>query len=255
VNIETLWLLLAGVGAGLTGSVAGLASLVSYPALLDVGLPPLAANVTNTVALFGVTGGTIAGSQRELRGQGARLRLLVAISVVGGGAGAALLLVTPAAAFEAIVPWLIATGAILLLLRDRLRIWATAMSRQASRQRHGVRRALGWGSVVLLLGVYGGYFGAGVGIIALAALALERVEPLAVTNAVKNVATGTANATAAIAYVFLAPVDWSAALAVGAGALLGGYLGPMVVRVAPERPLRWLVAAAGLMLAVHLGTS
>jgi len=254
VSTETLWLLLAGVGAGLTGSVAGLASLVSYPALLAVGLPPLAANVTNTVALFGVTSGTIAGSQRELRGQGARLRLLVAISALGGGGGAALLLVTPAEAFEAVVPWLIAAGAVVLLLRDRLRIWATTRSRQASRPRRDVGRALGWTIVILLLGVYGGYFGAGVGIIALAALALERVEPLAVTNAVKNVATGTANATAAIAYIFLAPVDWSAALAVGIGALLGGYVGPMVVRVAPEKLLRWLVATAGLALAVHLGT-
>lgn len=258
MSAETAWLMLAGLGAGLTGSVAGLASLVSYPALLAAGLPPVAANVTNTVALFGVTGGTIAGSQRELRGQNARLRGLVAVSVLGGAAGAALLLATPSEAFEAVVPWLIGGGSVLLLLRDRLRTWAAGRSRAAAAAGHEVgsdlRRRLAWGGVVLVLGVYGGYFGAGVGIIALAVLALERVEPLAVTNAVKNVSTGAANATAAVAYIAFAPVDWSAALAVGFGALVGGFVGPAIVRIAPEKPLRWLVAVAGLFLALHLAT-
>lgn len=252
---DTLWLLVAGVGAGLCGSVAGLASLVSYPSLLAFGLPPLAANVTNTVALFGVTGGTIAGSQPELRGQGRRVLRLAAISLVGGSLGAALLLLTPEEAFEAVVPWLIGFGATLLLFRDRIRAWAAARARPERERGDGRRRAIGWGLVVLLLGVYGGYFGAGVGIIALAALALERVEPLAVTNAVKNVATGAANGAAAIAYLLFAPVDWAAAVALGVGALVGGAIGPSVVRVAPERPLRWAVAVAGLGLAVHLATS
>jgi uncharacterized membrane protein YfcA len=255
VSAETAWLVLAGIGAGLTGSVAGLASLVSYPALLAAGLPPVVANVTNTVALFGVTGGTIAGSQRELRGQRGRIRWLVPVSVLGGAAGAALLLSTPAEAFEAVVPWLVGVGAVLLLLRDRLRTWAAARSRNGHRDAGGTGRALGWGAVVFALGVYGGYFGAGVGIIALAALALERTEPLAVTNAVKNVSTGVANGAAAIAYIAFAPVAWSAALALGCGAVLGGFLGPAIVRVAPESPLRWLVGGAGLLLAVHLGTS
>lgn len=254
MSIESFWLVLAGVGAGLTGSVAGLASLVSYPALLLAGLPPVTANVTNTVALFGVTGGTIAGSQRELRGQGTRLRPLVIGSVAGGGTGAALLLLTPAEAFEAVVPWLIALGSTLLLLRDRLRNWAAARSTEGVRRGSSTRRAAGWGLVVFVLGIYGGYFGAGVGIIALALLALERVEPLAITNAVKNVSTGVANGTAAVAYIALAPVDWSAAVALGLGSVLGGFLGPAIVRVAPERPLRWLVAVAGFVLAARLAT-
>jgi uncharacterized protein len=253
VTTEALWLVLAGVGAGLTGSVAGLASLVSYPALLAAGLPPVVANMTNTVALFGITGGTIAGSQPELRGQGDRVRLLVPASVLGGAAGAALLLLTPAEAFEAIVPWLIAAGSTLLLMRDRLRAWATARTGRGHRPK-GTRPALGWAFVVFALGIYGGYFGAGVGIIALAVLALERVEPWAVTNAVKNMSTGTANATAAIAYLAFAPVEWRAALALGCGALVGGFLGPAIVRIAPEKPLRWLVGAAGLLLAAYLAT-
>jgi uncharacterized membrane protein YfcA len=263
VNASELWLLLAGMGAGLVGSVAGLASLVSYPALLAVGLSPLAANVTNTVALFGVTGGTLAGSRPELRGQGRRVARLAALAAVGGVSGAALLLLTPPDAFEAVVPWLVGLGAVLLLCRDRVRAF---VSGRAARRRVGStaagERAPGdaaigwqWGLVVVVLGVYGGYFGAGVGVIALAVLALERVEPLPITNAVKNVATGAANGVAAIAYAFLAPVDWSAALLLGLGAVLGGLLGPAVVRVAPERPLRWAVGLAGLTLAVHLATS
>lgn len=255
---DAVWLVLAGVGAGLTGSVAGLASLVSYPALLAAGLPPVTANVTNTVALFGVTGGAIAGSRRELRGQGGRILRLGLASCLGGAAGAVLLMRTPAEAFEAAVPWLVAAGSVLLLLRDRIRAWAAARaSARGTRPRStraGRGRALGWALVVLALGVYGGYFGAGVGIIALAALALERTEALAITNAVKNVSTGVANGTAAVAYAFFAPVEWSAALALGVGATLGGYLGPTIVRVAPERPLRWLVGTAGLVLAAALAT-
>ncbi|MER7559262.1 sulfite exporter TauE/SafE family protein [Nocardioides sp. NPDC126508] len=266
MSAELVWLLLAGIGAGLTGSVAGLASLVSYPSLLAAGLPPVVANVTNTVAMFGVTGGTVAGSRRELRGQGRRIAWLALASFLGGGVGAALLLTTPAEAFEAVVPWLVGAGAILLLLRDRIRTWAAALGARRSRrsrqprpsadeERRTLARGLGWGAIVFVLGIYGGYFGAGVGIIALAVLVLERTEALAITNAVKNVATGVANGTAAIAYVFFAPVDWPAALALGAGAVLGGFLGPAIVRVAPERPLRWLVGLAGLGLALHLATA
>ncbi|WP_425577312.1 sulfite exporter TauE/SafE family protein [Nocardioides endophyticus] len=227
---------------------------MSYPALLAVGLPPVTANVTNTVALFGVTGGTIAGSQRELRGQGRRLLRLVVVSVLGGAVGAALLLLTPAEAFETMVPWLLGLGSLLLLARDRVRSWVSARPSNGL-SFDGVRRTATWATVVFALGVYGGYFGAGVGIIALAALALERSEPLPVTNAVKNVATGAANGAAAITYILFAPVQWSAAIALGCGAVVGGLVGPSIVRVAPETALRWLVGSAGLLLAVRLATN
>ena len=150
-----------------------------------------------------------------------------------------------------VVPWLVALGSTLLLLRDRIRSWAASRSAVPTRPNER-RRRIFWATAVLLVSVYGGYFGAGVGIIALAVLALERSEPLAVTNAVKNVATGTANGAAAIAYLVFAPVDWQAALALGSGAIVGGAVGPAIVRVAPETPLRWLVGAAGLALAARL---
>jgi uncharacterized membrane protein YfcA len=242
---EAVVLVLAGVGAGLTGSVAGLASLVSYPALLASGLSPLAANVTNTVALFGNSVGTTVGSRRELVGQWPRLRTLMLLCAVGGALGAALLLVTDEEVFETVVPWLVALGSVLLLARDRLRTWsATRRTTPAPAWRGHL--------VVVAVGVYGGYFGAASGIIMLAVLALRTTEPLAVTNAVKNVATSTANLVAALAYAVLAPVDWSSVLALASGALVGGWIGPQLVRVLPEAPLRWAIGLAGLGLAGYL---
>ncbi|MER6014388.1 sulfite exporter TauE/SafE family protein [Streptomyces bluensis] len=241
-------LVLAGVAAGLAGSVAGLASLFSYPALLAVGLPPVAANVTNTVALFSNTVGTAAGSRAELRGQGERLLRLGVIAALGGAVGAALLLGTPSAAFEAVVPWLIALGSVLILVRDPLRRMVASRAPEPG----SARPTFPLTCAVLLVGLYGGYFGAAAGVLMLAVLSLSAAEPLAVTNAVKNIATGAANLTAAVAYAVVAPVDWIAAVVLGLGALLGSWAGPMVVRRLPETPLRIAIALAGLGLAVTL---
>jgi uncharacterized protein len=249
---DMLLLVAAGVGAGLTGSIAGLASLVSYPALLAVGLPPIAANVTNTTAMMATTAGAAAGSRLELRGQGRRLLVLSGQMAAGGLMGAVLLLTTPAQAFEAVVPWLVALGSVLLLARDRLRTWAIRTRPTVAARRAG---ASWWPLALLLVGAYGGYFGAGAGIILLATLAVRDSEPLAVTNAVKNIGTGVANAVATLVYLFVAPVDVAAAAALGAGALIGAWIGPRVVRVLPERPLRYAIALAGLGLALWLQLS
>lgn len=244
----TALLLLAGVASGLAGSVAGLASLFSYPALLAVGLPPVAANVTNTVALFSTTVGAAAGSRAELRGQRRRTGRLVALAAVGGTLGAALLLSTPDGVFELVVPWLIALGSVLLLARDRLRALA---DRRAAATGAGPSGAL-LAVAVVLVGLYAGYFGAAAGVLMLAVLSVSATEPLAVTNAVKNLATGGANLVAAIGYAFLAPVDWTAAAVLACGALAGSWTGPALVRRLPERPLRVAIALAGLGLAAHL---
>ncbi|NIJ13591.1 hypothetical protein FHU38_003935 [Saccharomonospora amisosensis] len=244
-------LALAGLAAGLAGSMAGLASLFSYPALLAAGLPPIAANVTNTVAMLSTAVGSAAGSRAELRGQRRRLGRLLGMAVLGGSAGAVLLLTTPTSAFELIVPWLIALGSGLLLFRDRIRDAADRARTEGGEGGSAVPSAV----AVVLVAVYGGYFGAGAGVLMLAVLSAAVTEPLPVTNAVKNLATGAANATAALAYAFLAPVDWLAAAVLGMGALLGSWLGPAAVRRLPERPLRISIALAGFGLAAHLWLS
>ncbi|MET7475606.1 sulfite exporter TauE/SafE family protein [Streptomyces sp. NPDC005648] len=251
---SALLLAVAGVASGLAGSIAGLASLFSYPALLAAGLPPVAANVTNTVALFSNTLGTAAGSREELRGQRRRLGRLSLLSALGGSAGAALLLGTPSSAFERVVPWLIALGSVLILVREPLRrVTEGRMADDASADGRGDwRTALPLTCAVVLVGLYGGYFGAASGVLMLAVLSLSADEPLRVTNAVKNIVTGAANLVAAIAYVFLAPVDWWAAVALGLGCLAGSRMGPAVVRRLPEKPLRIAIALAGLGLAVSL---
>ncbi|WP_404194632.1 sulfite exporter TauE/SafE family protein [Streptomyces tauricus] len=243
---RVLLLLAAGVASGLAGSVAGLASLFSYPALLAAGLPPVAANVTNTVALFSNTVGSAVGARAELRGQRARLVRLAVTAALGGAIGAALLLGTPSSTFELVVPWLVALGSVLILVREPLRrLTARFSAGPASSSVPGLPLAC----AVLLVGLYGGYFGAAAGVLMLAVLSLSASEPLPVTNAVKNIATGAANITAAIAYAFLAPVDWSAALTLGVGCFAGAWMGPAVVRRLPEAPLRIAIALAGFGLA------
>jgi uncharacterized membrane protein YfcA len=239
---DAVVLVLGGVGAGLTGSMAGLASLASYPALLAVGIPPIAANVTNTVALLANTVGTAAGTQRELAGQKRRLITLSSVAAVGGLAGAVLLLATPSSTFEWIVPVLIALGAALLLLRDPLRRWAGA---------HTMSPALLAGAV-FLIGIYGGYFGAAAGVLVLAVLSVAATEPLPVTNAVKSVVLGASNLAAAVIYAVAAPVHWAAAGLMAVGCLAGSWIGPSLVRRLPERPLRIAIAVAALGLAAYL---
>jgi uncharacterized membrane protein YfcA len=240
---EVGWLFAAGVLAGIVSVVASLASLVSYPALLAVGLPPLTANVTNTTALVFVGFGAAAGSRPELAGQRARLVRLGLLNAFGGGVGAVLLLLTPAAAFEAVVPWLIAGASLVLLAGPR---WRPA----AAGSLEGNPWLLG---AVFAVAVYTGYFGAAGGVLVLAVLTALLDEPLARTIAVKNVISAVANAVAAVTFALFGPVDWSAVLPLAAGFLLGGWIGPGLVRRLPGDPLRVFIALCGLGVAVKIG--
>ncbi len=242
---EAVVLVLAGIGSGLCGSIAGLASLVSYPALLAFGLAPVTANVTNTVALVFSSVGSVSASRPELHDQGPRLRQLGAAGIVGGALGAALLLVTPADSFQLVVPWLIAAASIAMLFRGRLVEVSIADARR--RTGPGVVAAVG------VVGVYGGYFGAGAGVMLLAVLLFATGDTMPRSNAVKNVVLGLANGIAALAFVFFGPVDWLVVVPLGLGLLIGGRLGPVVVRRSPAGPLRLVIAALGLGLAVKLG--
>lgn len=240
------WALLfaAGIGGGLIGSIAGLASVATYPALLVVGLPPVAANVTNTIALVLNGVGSVSGSVPELRGQRARLLRLLPAGVVGGAAGAALLLSIPAEGFEKLVPILLAGSAVAIALPQRLR------SEGASRS---TAQCIGEAVAVLAICVYGGFFGAAAGVLLLALFLRADSESLADGNATKNVVLGIANAVAAVVFIVLVPIHWLAVAPLGIGCLIGSRLGPVIVRHAPATPLRMAIAVAGLALAVKLG--
>lgn len=234
---------LAGLGGGLAGSVAGLASLVSYPALLAAGLPAVSANVSNTVALVFGSVGSVSGSVVELRGQRVHARRFGAIALAGGSCGGALLLLTPSSAFVRVVPWLIG-GASLAILAQR--------SPDRPLRIEGRRATWGLSAGVFAITVYGGYFGAAAGVLLLALLLSVSGETLARSNAMKNLVLGLANAVASVAFIAFGPVRWSAVVPLAFGFLVGGRLGPLVVRRAPAGPLRVLIACAGLALAVHL---
>lgn len=235
------WLVPAGFGGGLAGSVAGLASLVSYPALLAVGIPAISANVSNTVALVASSVGSVTGSVPELRGQRARARRLAAVAITGGATGSALLLLTPRSTFVRLVPFLIAVGAIAVLLPIR--------------KPHPVDTPPTWSllATVFFIAIYGGYFGAGAGVIMLAILMMTTGEPLARSNAMKNLLLGLANGVAACAFALFGPVRWLAVIPLSAGFFLGGRLGPVIVRRVPATPVRVFISLAGIGLAVHLG--
>jgi uncharacterized protein len=243
-GLELLLLVGAGLCGGLAGSITGLASLFSYPALLAVGLGPIAANVTNTVALLGVGAGAALGSRTELEGQAGRFRELAVAALLGGGIGAGLLLLTPSDTFERIAPWLIGAASLTILLRPRVR-------EPGERERDGAGPVLVGG--VFLIGIYGGYFGAAAGVMLLALLLVLSDEPLARSNALKNVVLGMANLVAAVGFSLLGPVHWGAVVPLALGLFSGGRLGPIVVRHSNPVALRTVIGIVGVALAIKLG--
>jgi uncharacterized membrane protein YfcA len=232
-----------GVAGGLVSTVASIASVVSYPALLAFGLPPLTANMTNTFALMFTGAGAAVGSRPELTGQGGPIARLAPVAALGGGAGAALLLVTPASAFQRVAPVLIGAAS-LVLLAPPVRARAPA---ETSRGRRWLLLCAFFAATA-----YVGYFGAAGGILLLAVLTAMLAEPLARGNALKNVASGFANGVAAIAFAALGRVDWAVVPPLAAGFLAGGWAGPALVRRLPGRAMRVLVGCCGLAVAVRL---
>jgi uncharacterized membrane protein YfcA len=213
---------------------------VSYPALLAAGLAPVAANVTNTVALTGVALGGLHGSRPELTGQRARVRRLVLPAVAGGLTGGVLLLLTPSDAFERIVPWFIGLGSIAVLVRPGAESLAAA--------HHGRHdRVLWWG--VLLVWVYAA------GVLLLSLILWFTGETVARGSAVRLTLLSLANGVAALTFALAGPVHWPAALVRGAGVVAGSRLGPVVLRHSPDAVLRVAIALTGVAVAVHLGVA
>jgi uncharacterized membrane protein YfcA len=219
--------------------------LITFPTLLAFGIPPVTANVSNTIGLVpGSVSGAI-GYRRELVGQRPRLLRLGLGSVLGGITGALLLLVLPEDAFQAVVPVLIALGCVLVVLQPRIsrRVAARAESRGVERPEHGA--AWVW-VLVFLAGVYGGYFGAAQGVLLMAILGVGLTESMQRNNATKNVLAMLVNLVAAVLFVIVAHVDYTVAGLIAVGSVIGGQIGATVGRRLPSWALRGFIVLVGV---------
>jgi len=244
--VDGHWGLLPLFGAGLAGGIVtamvGGASLITFPALLAAGLPPIVANATSTVAL--TPGNLVAGlaDLERIPRWDRTFASLALIAVVGSATGAALLLATPEKAFTAVVPLLIGFATILFALSGRIRLWIV------SRGGGGAPSAAWSGLMFVPVAVYGGYFGAGMSVMILAIMSVSRADEFRTANVIKNLLSGLTSFVAVLIFVVQGTVAWPPALAVMAGATIGGFLGGRLARVLPPELMRWIVIAVGTVL-------
>jgi uncharacterized membrane protein YfcA len=249
--VDLLYVGAAAVAAGLVNALAGGGTLITFPVMTAVGIPLVPANVTNTVALCpGFLGGTLAQSG-DLRGQGRRLMFLLPAGVIGGVVGGVLLLETDESAFRALVPYLILGASLLLAVQVPLRRWLVRrMERLGHHETSEARAAL----LIGIATIYGGYFGAGLGVILLAAVGLLFDDSITRLNALKQSIALVTNVAAAIFFVFSGQVVWPAALVMAVGALAGGALGGRVAARLPAAVLRRLVVVIGVLASLFYFT-
>ena len=247
---EMLAVAAAGFAAGGINAVVGSGTLVSFPVLLAVGIPPVPATISNSLGLIAGNASGAFGYRRELRGQGRRLLTLLPASILGGLTGAFLLLHLPAEPFEAVVPVLIALAVVLVAVQPLVQ---RALRRRRSagdvEQHVGPGRMAALFGGAYLTGTYGGYFAASQGVLQIGIFGLLLRESLQRLNALKNVLTLAVNTVAAGAYVVVATdrVDWAAAGLLAAGSLVGGALSSRYGRRLPEPVLRSAIVALGIV--------
>jgi uncharacterized membrane protein YfcA len=241
---EVLVLLAAGTLGGIFSTAVSIASLVTYPALLALGVPPLSANMTNTVSLVFTGASSVFSSRPELTGQGRRVLRLGVVTALGGAAGATVLLLTPASTFTVIVPVLIGGASLVLLVQPKIK--------QLSPTADGGHR-LAHGVTLFAVAMYIGYFGAAAGVMLLVVLGMMIDESLVKANAVKNALSGMANAMAAVCFALFGEVRWTFVAPLAAGFLIGGWVGPKIARKVPAGMFRAFVSLGGIALAVKLG--
>ena len=238
---------LAAVAAGAINALAGGGTLITFPTLLAIGIPPIAANVTNTVALCpGFMGGILA-QLKDLTGQRRRFWIFLSASAAGGVVGSTLLLLTGERAFQALVPFLILIASCLLAVQGLLRIWAVRRSIKAEAK----SRSEIWAVIVVgLVAIYGGYFGVAMSVVVLSILALMINDSLTRLNAIKQTVAFGANGAAAVIFIFSGRVVWLIALVMAVGALAGGTLGGRLAGHIKPDTLRWTVVSIGIVLAI-----
>jgi len=238
---------IAGIAAGMINTVVGSGTLITFPVLLAFGYAPVAANVSNTIGLVpGAVSGAI-GYRRELAGQRERALRFGTMSVLGGVTGAVLLLVLPASAFKDVVPAFIALALVLTVLQPRLN------RRLAGHVAARSRRTLVLAPLaVYITGVYGGYFGAGQGILLLAIFGVMLPQSLHHSNALKNVLVGSVNGVAGVYFIFAAHVEWAPAAIIAVTSVIGAQIGARFGRRLHPNALRALIVAVGIAAIVDL---
>lgn len=243
---EALLLLAAGLAAGTVNAVAGGGSLITFPALIAVGLPPVAANVTNSVAVCPGYLASVVGSRADLP-DGRRIFRLLPTAMLGAGAGCALLLTTPARAFEVVVPFLVLGAAALLAFQDQVRR-LVGHPRDVSPRRRTVALQV----MVAVGAVYGGYFGAALGVMLVAGLALVLDETLARVNAVKNLLSAVVGLTTVAVFGIFGPVDWADVAILAPATIVGGYAGARLARRLPHAVLKAVIVLFGTAIGLLL---
>ena len=249
--LEGAIILVAGIAAGIINVVAGAGTLITFPTLLVLGIPPITANVSNTV---GLVPGSIAGAygyRRELRSQWRPVAWMAVFSAVGGVIGGLLLLVLPEEAFSAVVPFLLLLAALLSAIQPRV---ARYVRRKSPEGTTTDTRPITFGLVLGILGtgVYGGYFGAAQGVVLLALLGILWSTDMHRANGAKNVLAGMANLVSAIIFISSGTVDWVIALLIGVGSAVGGWLGARIGRRLSAPVLRAILVIVALTAAVVL---
>jgi uncharacterized membrane protein YfcA len=240
-------LVLGGLGAGIINGVAGGGSLISFPLLLALGYPALTANVTNTVGVWPGYAGGAAGFRHEIASQRVRLVRLSPVAVVGGIAGAILLLTTPSSTFKSLAPWLVLGASLLFALQPLLR-------RALGDSAHSPPRT----RPLLLIGgtfaasIYGGYFGAGLGVMLLAILGLALPDSIVRTSGLRTALSILVNGVAAVVFLIHGGLAWTAVGLLAAGSLVGGWIGARVAKAIPATALRIAVIAVGLATTIKL---
>jgi uncharacterized membrane protein YfcA len=233
--------------AGAVNSVAGGGTLLTFPTLVWLGLPSTVANATSTVAIWPGSIGGVWGFRRELRNVHTAFLMLAAPSLVGGLAGAALLQLTPTGVFDRLVPLLILFATLLFLAQEPIQ------RRLGGGHRHHLRSwQIGAVAFQFLVGVYGGYFGAGIGIMMLAALSILGMTDIHEMNALKNFLALLVNGIAAAYFIAAGMVSWPSVIVMAIGAIAGGIGGAGLARRIGRRAVRWTVVAIGFGMALSL---
>ncbi|HZL09404.1 MAG TPA: sulfite exporter TauE/SafE family protein [Prolixibacteraceae bacterium] len=244
---DNFLILLAAIAAGFINALAGGGTLVTFPVLLALGLPPVVANVTNTVALVPGTIGGMWAQRNDFHSQYKRLLKLLPAAVAGGIAGGLLILNTSETAFRSLIPYLILLATLLLAAQVRIKNWVVSRMGQVHIEQQNPMIMI---VLVFVASIYGGYFGAGLGVILMAVLGLVINDNITRLNFLKQALAFSINLAAAIYFAFSGKVEWMVAFVMIFGSISGGLIGGKLAgKIKPEL-LRWIVVAAGLIASI-----